>query len=603
MTDSSNVPVQSMMKGFFGRIVVINLTDRTYHAETVPREVYAHYLGGKGLGAYLLLTRNPPGVDPFSPDNRVIFVLGPASDVRIWGSSRYGVITKSPLTGLFAESYSGGRLAEHMSRTGYDAIVLEGAASGPLFLEISPEKVLFHDASALWGMDTYAAESAIKQHTDSDKAGVVVIGPAGERLVRFAGIVNNRWRCAGRTGTGAVLGAKKVKGIAFHGDRKRETADPAGIDAYRQQILASGKDMPSAAAFRKFGTPGLVSLINMLEAFPSRYWSAGSFERWREIDAESLHTKCSVRPRACNKCFIACGRMTTILEGPHAGLSIDGPEYETIYAFGGLCQVHDLGEIAFLNDLCDRLGMDTITAGNLAAFAIEAGLRGRTADGPAYGDAAGIAELLGKIARQEDIGGVLAQGIRHAARTWELEDIAIHVKGMEPAGYDPRFFKGMALAYAVSDRGACHMRTQAFRPELAGMIAPDAIEGKAALVIEFEDRITLQDAFILCRFYRDIYPWEEMARIIRLTTGMDVSRNDMQRIASNIRDAVRMFNFREGMTAADESLPRRFFEEPIGAQKVVVKREDFETMKQDYYKLRGWNERGELTALPPLLGH
>jgi aldehyde:ferredoxin oxidoreductase len=592
-----------MMKGFFGRILVIYATDCTYHAETIPREVYEHYLGGKGLGAYLLLTKNRPGIDPFSPDNRVIFTLGPISDVRIWGSSRYGVITISPLTGLFAESYSGGRLAEYMSRTGYDAIVLEGAASGPLFLEVSPETVVFHDASAIWGMDTYAAEAAIKQLTGRKKTGVVVIGPAGESMVRFAGVINNKWRCAGRAGTGAVLGSKKIKGIAFHGDRARETADPAGIDEYRQKILAAGKDMPSAAGFRKFGTPGLVALINTLEAFPARYWSSGSSEKWQDIDAETLHTKCAVRPRACNKCFIACGRMTTILEGPHAGLSIDGPEYETIYAFGGLCQVHDIGEIAFLNDLCDRLGKDTITAGNLAAFAIEAGRRGRTADGPAYGDARGIADLLQQMARKQGTGAVLAEGIRHAARTWELEEIAIHVKGMEPAGYDPRFFKGMALAYAVSDRGACHMRTQAFRPELAGMIPPDAIEGKAALIIDLEDRITLQDAFILCRFYRDVYPWEEMARIVRLATGMELSRDDMQRIASDIRNAIRMFNFQEGMTGADESLPRRFFEEPIGSQKVVVKREDFEKMKQDYYKLRGWNERGELIARPPLLGH
>ncbi len=589
------------MKGFFGKILVIDLTHRTSRPEPVPAVVYEHFLGGKGLAAYLLITKNPPRVDPFSPDNRVIFALGPASDVKIWGSSRYGVITKSPLTGLFAESYSGGRLAEHMSRTGYDAVVLEGASSSPVFLEITPEKVVFHDAAGIWGTDTYEAAAGIGRQVGDKKTGVVVIGPAGENLVRFAGVVNNRWRCAGRTGTGAVLGSKKVKGIAFYGDRTRETADTQGVDAYLRATLKAGKDAPSTVAFRKFGTPGLVSLINMLEAFPARYWSSGSSENWREIDAQSLHTKCAVKPRACNKCFIACGRMTTILEGPHAGLSIDGPEYETIYAFGGLCQIHDLGEIAYLNDLCDRMGMDTITAGNIAAFAIEASMRGRTADRLTYGDAAGIAGLLRQIAHKDGTGAILAEGIRHAAKVWDMEEFAIHVKGMEPAGYDPRFFKGMALAYAVSDRGACHMRTQAFRPELAGTIAPDAIEGKAELIIDFEDRLTLQDSFILCRFYRDIYPWEEMLRIIALTTGMNVSREEMQRIAANIRNAVRMFNFREGMTAADESLPRRFFEEPIGSRKVVVKREEFEKMKQDYYRLRGWNERGELRAPVPLL--
>lgn len=592
------------MKGYFGKILTVDVTNETFRTETVPDAVYEEYLGGKGLGTYLLLKKNLPGTDPFSPQNNVIFSLGPVNDTRIWGSSRYGVITKSPLTGLFAESYSGGRVAEPMSRTGYDAVVIQGASARPLFLEISDASVSFRDASAIWGADTYEAEALIRgQITGKDAgAGIVVIGPAGEQLVRFAAVVNNKWRCAGRTGVGAVLGSKKVKGIAFYGTKVRDVADPEGLEAFRSWSLEAGKVLPGVNAFRKFGTPGLVSMINAVEAFPSRYWSEGTLEGWQAISAETLHSRLSVRPRSCNRCFIACGRLTTVLEGKHAGLTIDGPEYETLYAFGGLCVIRDLEEIVYLNDLCDRLGIDTITAGNLAAFAIEASRRGRISDKLEYGDVDAIANLLTQVARREGTGGVLADGIRNASNAWELSDLAVHVKGLEPAGYDPRFFKGMALAYATADRGACHIRTTAFRPELAGHIPPHQIEGKAEVVAEYEDRLTLQDALVLCRFYRDIYMWDQLAQIVSLTAGMKVAKDDLTRIASNIRSACRVFNLREGMTSAQDTLPRRFFEEPLGSKKVVVAREDLERLIQDYYKLRGWSPKGEPLSPLPLIG-
>ena len=587
------------MKGLFGKIMIIDLSGRTWREEPVPDEVYEHFLGGKGLGAYLLLQKNKPGIDPLSAENHLMFCLGPANDTRIWGTSRYAVITKSPLTGLFSESYSGGRVTEPMSRTGYDAIVLEGASDAPVFLEVTEGAVRFHDASSLWGTDSYEAEEAIRRVTGRKDAGIVVIGPAGERLVRFSTIMNNRGRCAGRTGVGAVLGSKKVKGIAFYGTKQRDSADPHRIEELRKLWLKKGNETPGVNAFRKLGTPGLVAPVNAVEAFPTRYWADGSLDGWEEIGAEALHTKFSVRARSCNRCFIACSRVTTVTSGRHAGLVVEGPEYETIYAFGGLCMIKDLGEIIYLNDLCDRLGLDTISAGNLAAFTIEAGLRGRIAEKISYGDAERIAALLTDIAQRRGTGAVLAEGIRQAAKEWDLEDLAIHVKGMEPAGYDPRYFKAMALAYATSDRGACHLRSTAFRPELTGIIAPEQIEGKAQVVVDFEDRSTLQDALIVCRFYRDLYMWEEMAQIVEVTTGTSCDRKRLEKIASTIRNAARIFNLREGMTGAADTLPRRFFEEPLGSKKSLITRQQFDVLKSDYYRLRRWNEKGEpLEDLP-----
>lgn len=304
----------------------------------------------------------------------------------------------------------------------------------------------------------------------------------------------------------------------------------------------------------------MVAPLNDTGAFPSRYWSQGSVDHREAISAERLNSEFTVKPNACTRCFMACGRMTTVREGRFKGLRLEGPEYETIFAFGGLCMVERLDEIIHLNDVCDRLGMDTITGGNLAAFAIEASLRGKIQDKLSYGDADAISTLLTSIANKEGTGAVLAEGIRHAAETWDMEDVAIHVKGLEPAGYDPRVLKSMALAYATSDRGACHARTTAFKGELSGLMDFDQIEGKAAMLVDYEDRLTLMDAMIGCRFYRDLYLWEEFSEIIRITTGMDLDKKGLQRIAADIRDATRFFNLREGITQADDTLPDRFFE-------------------------------------------
>jgi aldehyde:ferredoxin oxidoreductase len=355
--------------------------------------------------------------------------------------------------------------------------------------------------------------------------------------------------------------------------------------------MAESKDNPGVQAYKSMGTSQLVKVTNSANAFPTRYWAEGQYDKWENISADGLHTKCDVKPRACAKCLMACGRMTTIKEGRHKGLKLEGPEYETIYAFGGLCMIDSIEEIAYLNDICDRLGMDTITAGNLCAFTIEAYLRGKVDFAVGYGDVDNIAELLNMIARREGIGDVLARGIKHAARQWDLEDIAVHVKGMEPAGYDPRVLKGMGLAYATSDRGACHLRATFYKPELTGMIPKEQIEGKAELFLEFEDRLTIFDTLVLCRFYRDLYLWENLEKIIHALTGVDAGKAALRKRAADIATLVRRFNLREGMSKEDEWLSKGFFRKNEKTGDAITP-EELGQMLKEYYLLHGWDENG-----------
>jgi aldehyde:ferredoxin oxidoreductase len=584
------------MDGCYGQILKIDLDARQWRVEEVPENIQQAYLGGKGLATHLLLENNPAGVDPLAPENSLIFATGPATGSAVWGGCRYGVYTKSPQTGFYAESYSGGKVPEAMAATGYDAVLIQGACADPTVLAIYPDRVDFHAAGDLWGQDTYTAEDAVlarfrRDAADYQRPGAVVIGPAAEKGIRFALIKNDHWRSAGRTGVGAVMGAKRVKGILFQGDRKRPLHNEDAVRAFAKRLMRDSRDNPGVKAYKSMGTSQMVKIMNAAKAFPTRYWSMGTCPHWEDISADALHTRCAVEPRACLKCFMACGRMTKVKEGPYAGLTIEGPEYETIYAFGGLCMIDSIEAIIYLNDICDRLGMDTITAGNLCAFTIEAVRRGKVDFAVDYGDADGVAALLRLIAARESIGAVLAEGLPHAAAQWGLEDIAVHVKGMEPAGYDPRPLKGMGLAYATSDRGACHLRATFYKPELAGMIDPRQVEGKAELFIDFEDRLTLFDTLILCRFYRDLYPWEALREMLKALTGLDEDMAGLRQRAAAIATLTRRFNIREGLTPEDDRLPRQLHRRLEDSHQVVTE-EEIHTMVQDYYRLRGWDANG-----------
>ncbi|MBI5569458.1 MAG: aldehyde ferredoxin oxidoreductase family protein [Desulfomonile tiedjei] len=589
------------MFGFCNMVLRVNATEKFFDLKLISDGMLSRTLGGKGLATRLLLNHNPPKVDPLSPENHLIFAAGPVAGTPIWGSCRHGVYTKSPQTGYYSESYSGGKVAEYMAATSFDAVMIHGASAEPVWLEIAEDTVHFHAAADLWGLETYEAERRIKEWIKENRpaaknCGAVVIGPGGENLVSFAVIENDLWRCAGRTGVGAVMGSKKIKGVAFWGNRKKELADPELVKSFARDLAQRAKENPGVKAYKSLGTPMMVDIMSNVGSFPTRYWRKGKAEHQEQINAAALHKRCDVQPHACLRCFIACGRMSTVKEGRHKGLKIEGPEYETIYAFGGLCEVDSIEEIAYLNDVCDRLGIDTISAGNLVALTIEASRQGKTDYRIDYGQVDRIASLLEDIAFQRGIGKVLARGIKYAAAELDMADQAIHVKGLEPAGYDPRVLKGMGLSYGTSDRGACHLRTTFYKPELAKMIDPDQIEGKAEMLAEWEDRLTIFDTLVLCRFYRDLYQWEDLSVMIKGVTGLELDREAMRAIAGSIADDTRRFNLREGLDPAEDRLPKRFYTEALPETGKIISEEDMERLLKDYYRVRGWDEQGRPPA-------
>ncbi|MFO8056884.1 MAG: aldehyde ferredoxin oxidoreductase N-terminal domain-containing protein, partial [bacterium] len=383
------------MDGFFNKVLFIELGSQSFYEKEVPDRVYESFLGGKGLGLWLLAEHNPAGVDPLSPGNHLVFAVGPATDARVHGSARYGVFTRSPQTGFLSESYSGGTVADKISRTGFDAVVFVGASKEPVVVEVTDEQVLFHDASGLWGKESYESEDAVKQMMGVSQAEVVVIGPGGENMVSFATINNNYWRCAGRTGVGAVLGSKKVKAVAFHGSKKRNSARPELLESHWKDLKDRARTDKGVENYKKFGTVNMVAVSNEAGVFPTGYWKGGRRDDYYDkLSGEAHHKLCKVRPHACPRCFMACGKRSRVREGRHQGLEIEGPEFETIYAFAGLCMIDDIPEVMYLNDLCDRYGIDTITAGNLASFAMHASKLGIIPEKIEFGDADAVAGLV-----------------------------------------------------------------------------------------------------------------------------------------------------------------------------------------------------------------
>ena len=580
------------MDSTYDQILLIDL-DHKKSRTIRPAQICAHnHLGGKDIATRLLLKLNPAGADPLGPDNHLIFAAGPAAGNMVWGGSRYGVFTKSPLTGGYLESYSGGRVPEALDAAGYDAIVIRGQSREPAVLRIHPQGCDFLDGTELWGKDTFVTEDKAKalclaQDSQFRKTGAVVIGPAGEKQIPFALIANDYWRCAGRGGAGAVMGSKKIKAIVFQGSQSRSVAHPDRLKAFSRQLMKDARDTPGVKAYNSFGTTQMVAILNTAGAFPGQYWNLGTVEHWKEISGDFLHREHDVKPEACAKCFIACGRKTTVKSGRHKGMKLGGPEYETIYAFGGLCMITDITEIIRLNDLCDRLGLDTITAGNLCALVMEAGHLGRMEKVLEYGDADGTARLIQDMVEGKGLGSVLAMGITRAGRELGVEDLTVEVKGMEPAGYDPRVLKGMGLSYAVSDRGACHLRTTFYKPELSGMIDRSSTEGKAEMVIDFEDRLTIFDCLILCRFFRDLYTWDVLRELISHLTGRDFTVEELKGFAGSITDAAREFNLREGIGPDADGLPARILNQPLPSGHAITL-EDINVMLDDYYRIKGW---------------
>jgi aldehyde:ferredoxin oxidoreductase len=577
------------MNGYFGKLLRIDLSKHNFTYEDIPDAVLATSLGGKGLGTHLLLQENPTGVAPFSPESRFIITTGPATGTRLWSQSRFGVFAKSPATGGYGESYCGGAMAPRIKGCGVDAVILQGRCDKLTALVVSEAGVEFIDASEIKGRDSFETEDFVLRRS-ADGAVAMSIGPAGENGVAFACVKSERWRSLGRGGMGAVLGSKNVKALSFSGRQKAAIADDDMLKAITREIGQAARGNPSTRIYQHFGTPAQVRTTNTFNCFPSRYWQSGQLENWENLTADYMQANFEVKACGCPTCMLRCTKHSKVLHGRHAGLELEGPEFETIYALGGLNAIDSLEEVAWLNVLCDRLGLDTMSAGNISAFAIEAYKHGRIDFPIDYGQPDRVAELFKMIAEAEGVGAVFAKGIKSAARELDLEDIAIHVKGLEPAGFDPRVLRGMGLSYATSARGACHLRGTFYKAELSGQIDPKQIEGKAELHIDYEDRAALFDCLVLCRFYRDLIGWDELVAIYEALTGIKRDQQQLQLLANHITQETRRYNHREGLLASADTLPRRFLREKT-SEGYALSEAELKTMIDDYNAIREQREK------------
>jgi aldehyde:ferredoxin oxidoreductase len=584
------------------KLLRINLTRMKFSKEELDGKLVEDFIGGKGLGTWFLYNEVGEMVEPLSPRNKLIFAVGPATGTSYPTANRYGVFFKSPLTGIYGESYSGGHVAHRMRATGSEVFIVEGKARRRTYLVVNEKGVEFRDARDLWGLDTFATDDAIRRELGNRNLGVACIGPAGENLVRFALIENDYWRSAGRGGCGAVMGSKKLKAIAFQGDKEPEIRDETLFDEVVGESLKAIRESKATNTYREYGTLGMVDTVNEAGVFPVRYWSEGVSTHRDNLNGSAMRERVLVSTRACWNCPIACGKLCEVRNGEHKGLRVEGPEYETVYAFGGLCDIGDIEPVMVINDYCDRAGIDTITSGNIVAFAIEAEKRGKlkTGIGMDYGDLEKVMRLLKMITKREGAGDILAEGVRRASQKLRLPELDITVKGLEPAGYDPRGVIGMGLSYAVSCRGACHLRSTVQVQELRGMIDRFAYDQKPQYVVDFENRYVIFDSLIICRFIRDAATWERLPRILKALTGVDLTVGKLKETANRIVTLTRLFNIREGITTADDDLPRRFFEQPLlqgGSKGNTVDKAKFREMLNEYYALRGWNAEGMLESV------
>ena len=592
---------------YMGRLLRVDLTSGRVRVDELGEGVLRNYIGGKGIGARILYDELPPLVDPLHESNILLFATGPVVGLRLSGASRLAAFFKSPLTGIWGESYCGGYIGPELKYAGFDAVAIRGKSEKPVYLLIEDGRAELRSAEHLWGVDALEAEREIKKE-HGRKFQVLTIGPAGENLVKFACVCHAGGRQFGRCGAGAVMGSKRLKAVAVRGTGSVEAANPEGLEEFREWLEGRLKDRLSGLGW--FGTPGIINLVNRVGALPTRNWTEGRFDGIENIEPALLREKFMKRSKSCYACVVGCGKLSSVDSGVYAGARVEGPEYETLFALGPLCGVDSPEAVIKANELCDRLGMDTISAGNVAAFAMELYERGiltREELGGLelrFGNHEALMKLLEMIAYRRGVGDALAEGVRGASKRIGRgsENYAIHVKGLEPPGYDPRGLKAVALAYAVSSRGACHLRHVAYRPNLTGEhpfkqgVKVDRLsyEGQAEMVKELEDFYALVDSMILCRFHclPTIGPilWEELAKLYRIATGYPASVSQLRETAERINNLVRAFNVREGVSRADDTLPRRFFEEPVGGE--VVDREGFKRMLDEFYKLRGWSGEG-----------
>ncbi|NJE09367.1 aldehyde ferredoxin oxidoreductase family protein [Thermococcus sp. MAR1] len=594
------------MFAYWGKILRVNLTDGTIKEETFDEKFAKKWLGTRGFGIYFLLKEMDPTVDPLSPENKILYTTGPLTGTTAPTGGRYMVITKSPLTGYIAMANSGGFFGAELKFAGWDAIIVEGASDHPVYLYINDESVELRDASHLWGKTSTETEEALKEEIGDKRIRAALIGPAGENLVKFAAVMNDEHRAAGRGGVGAVMGSKKLKAIVVRGHKRVEVADRAKFTSVVKEKTDKLRNDPVAGGgLPKYGTAVLVNIINQNGLYPTKNFQYSQFEYAEEQSGEAMTAKYLIRNKPCYACPIGCGRVNKL---PTLGIT-EGPEYESIWALGAHNGINDLASIIHANHMADEYGMDTISLGGTLATAMELyekGLLkqedlGEEAPPFRWGNTEVLHYYIEKIAKREGFGDKLAEGGYRLAEMYNGVEYFMGVKKQELPAYDPRGAEGHGLGYATNNRGGCHIKQYMISPEILGypykMDPHDIGDEKVKMVILFQDLTALIDAAGLCVFTTFGLGADDYRDMINAATGWDFSTEDYLKIGERIWNAERLFNLRAGLDPLKEdTLPKRLLEEPVrnGPNKGHVVR--LHLMLPKYYKFRGWTEDGKITG-------
>ncbi len=627
--------------GYTGKVLDIDLGRETINIESLDEELVKGYMGGKGFGAKILFDQLPPQCPPLSPENILVFAGGPLTGTFAPSSGRFEVCTKSPATGLWLDSNCGGFFGPELKYAGYDMIIVRGKAEHPVLLVIDDDRVELKPALDMWGMDTFATHKLIKDRFGKDCC-VSCIGPAGEKGVLFAGIISE-YRALGRGGAGAVMGSKNLKAIAVKGSKGISIHDSDRFMVISREAFNEIANNPDTGGGRpKYGTNVILSCMDEVGVHPVRNFQKGKFDGASLVNEESIE-KLFVRNKACFGCPIQCSKIAEIKDGKYKGCFTEGPEYENVWAFGANCENTDLGAIVQAEYLCDYYGLDSISTGNVIGFLMECTEKeiinesapGSSAPGSSlpgsslpgsplsdsslsdssllgsspsesslpglnlkFGDDEAIIKAIHLIGKREGPGLLWGEGVRKIAEKLQgSEKLAMHVKGLELPGYDPRASTGMALAYATSDRGGCHLRSWPIGEELLNTnqrMDPFSTEFKSELVKNQQDLFCLINCSGMCLFATFALSLRQITPFLHAATGIEAfsSSEEVVKIGERVNNLVRLFNIREGLVKEMDTLPARFFKEPLKEGPAKDRIVELNELMQEYYLMRGWDSAG-----------
>ncbi|MBA1335605.1 MAG: Tungsten-containing aldehyde:ferredoxin oxidoreductase [Firmicutes bacterium] len=602
------------MFGYQKRILSIDLTERKADYVEYGEDIMRKYLGGTGLAAYIFADMVDPKLDPFDENNIIIVATGPLCGTPVPAASKMVIAGKSPATHGFFYSVSGGRFGVELKQAGFDAIILRGKSDQPVWIDIDNSDVKFIPAYDLWGLNTFDTQRELIR--GKRKAETMVIGPAGENKVKFAGIMTGS-RCAARGGLGAVIGSKNLKGIRVYGTNKVKVPDTAQLSKWVSHVNKCIKDnIVLGTSMPTYGTPGTLMNLNKLGILGTRNWQSEWFELGEQLSGQKLREEYNLHHTACFACPISCSHVNQVRGGSLNGIKSEGPDYETLYALGSMCGISDLSTIIAADKLCDEYGLDTISTGVTIAFAMECAEKGYMETGYAdsglrFGNNEALLKLIPLIALKEGIGAELSMGTRELAKHigHNSETFAANVRGLEIAGHSPRGCYMMGLGYSTSPRGGSHLDS---RPtiEYKGLTAIDDITDKAELVAETQIMTAVGDSMILCRFTEHLFghtlKWnlqnggEDMyATSINLVTGWDIDIEELEMIGRRIWCLERMYNLASGFKNEKDTLPSRFLDERISTGPSTgrgITKEILDQMLANYYKYVGWDNNGVPTV-------